>query len=268
MKKILIIIIFSFSILLISCKKENTENKVSELDTYIQNNNIDIEDIEPYFKYSKFVYYDFFKLEQLRNENNYSYLETINYFYNQNNVQALLLNTDLVLINKNFKINNDYYPELINIDDYPIKVTKYQMQVQKHVLISYINMINDLELYDLYIFSGYRSYERQQEIYNNSESKNYVAMAGTSEHQSGLVLDVSTLSHGLTSSFQYSEEYKTLVKKCMNYGFIIRYPLNKESITGYYFEPWHLRYVGEVSAKYIMKNNLTLEEYLFKNFEL
>lgn len=268
MKKIFIIIITSFSILLVSCKKENTENEISELDAYIQNNNINIEDIEPYLQYSKFVYYDFFKLEEFKNKNNYSYLEAINYFYNQNNNKALLLNTDLVLINKKYNINNNYFPELINIDDYPIKVTKYQMQIQKHVLINYINMINDLELYDLYIFSGYRSFERQQEIYNNSNSKNYVAEAGTSEHQSGLVLDVSTLSHGLTSSFQYSNEYKILVKECMNYGFIIRYPLNKESITGYYFEPWHLRYVGEVSAKYIMNNNLTLEEYLFKNFEL
>ena len=93
-------------------------------------------------------------------------------------------------------------------------------------------------------------------------------MEGTSEHQSGLVLDVSTLTDGLTSSFQYSYEYQLLSKYCMNYGFIIRYPENKEHITGYYFEPWHLRYVGIVSAKQIMSSSLTLEQYLFKNFEL
>lgn len=251
--------------MLISCKKES---KLSELDTYIINNKISIENIEPYFSYSKFVFYDYFALEKLRIDNNYSYLETINYFYNKNNSAALLNNTDLILINKQYKVDNNYLPELINIDDYPIKVTKHQMQIRKYVLLNYINMINDLELYNLYIYSGYRSFKRQQEIYNNATSKYYVAEAGSSEHQSGLVLDVSTLSHGLTSSFQYSEEYKILKKECMNYGFIIRYPENKEKITGYYFEPWHLRYVGEVSAKYIINNNLTLEEYLFKNFEL
>ena len=122
--------------------------------------------------------------------------------------------------------------------------------------------------HNFYKQNKYISYERQIEIYNNSSDKNYVAKEGASEHQSGLVLDVSTLTHGLTSSFQYSYEYQMLSKYCMNYGFIIRYPENKESITGYYFEPWHLRFVGEVSAKEIMNNDLTLEEYLFKNFEL
>ena len=181
---------------------------------------------------------------------------------------SLLINTDLILINKQFMINNDFKPDLINIDEYPVKVTKYNIQIQKHVLLNYLNMINDLELYNLYIYSGYRSFDRQQEIYNNSNDKNYVAKPGASEHQSGLVLDISTLNDGLTSSFKYSEEYKLISKYCMNYGFIIRYPENKESITGYYFEPWHLRYVGKASATYIMNNNLSLEEYLFKNMEL
>ena len=250
----------------IACSKLN-EN-ISELDTFIINNNIDYNDIEPYFEYKKFVYYDYFDLEELRISNNYSYLETINYFYNKDKSCALLPNTDLVLINKQFLVNSSYDVNLINIDDYYLKVTKFGMQIQKQVLLNYINMINDLELYNLYIYSAYRSYERQIEIYNNASDKNYVAKEGASEHQSGLVLDVSTLTHGLTSSFQYSYEYQMLSKYCMNYGFIIRYPENKESITGYYFEPWHLRFVGEVSAKEIMNNDLTLEEYLFKNFEL
>ena len=129
-------------------------------------------------------------------------------------------------------------------------------------------MINDLELYNLYIYSGFRSYDRQEEIYNNAIDKNYVAKQGHSEHQTGLVLDVSTITHGLTDNFQYSMEYQLLKEKCMNYGFIIRYPENKENITGYYFEPWHLRYVGKSAAVYITTNCLTLEEYLFKNIEL
>lgn len=264
MKKIFIFLLLVLCTLLLSCNKQ----EISPLDTYLFNNKLTIQDIEPYLNYEKFNYYDFFDLENLRTSNNYTYLETINYFYNKHNTKALLINTDLILINKQFIINKDYIPELINIDNYPVKVTKYNMEIQKHVLLNYLNMINDLQLYNLYIYSAYRSYERQVEIYNNSQNKNYVAKPGTSEHQSGLVLDVSTLTHGLTSSFQYSMEYQMLSKYCMNYGFIIRYPENKESITGYYFEPWHLRYVGKTSAIYIMNHQLTLEEYLFKNFEL
>ena len=129
-------------------------------------------------------------------------------------------------------------------------------------------MIDDLQLYNLYIYSGYRSYERQQEIYSSSQNTNYVARAGHSEHQTGLVLDVSTITHGLTDNFQYSMEYQVLKDNCMNYGFIIRYPEYKENITGYYFEPWHLRYVGKPTSTYIYQNNITLEEYIFKNIEL
>lgn len=264
MKKLLSFILILLTSFLISCKKE----KISELDAYLLNNNLNIEDIEPYLNYNKFNFYDFFDLENLRTSNNYTYLETINYFYCTHNTQALMTNTDLILINKQFLIHKEYYPSLIEIDDYPVKIIKYNMQIQKHVLLNYLNMINDLELFDLYIYSAYRSYDRQEEIYNNSQNKNYVAKPGSSEHQSGLVLDVSTLTHGLTSSFQYSMEYQLLSKYCMNYGFIIRYPENKENITGYYFEPWHLRYVGKTSATYIMNHQLTLEEYLFKNFEL
>ena len=264
MKKTLIILLF-LSFFLLSCKKEQ---KLSDLDNFLLLNNINYDKLEPYFEYSKFNYYDFLELEQLRKNNNFSYLETVNYYYNKNKTTALLTNSDLVLINKQYKVDSSYNVDLVNIDDYKLKVTKYGIKIQKHVLLNYINMINDLELHNLYIYSGYRSYERQAEIYKNANDKNYVAMEGTSEHQSGLVLDVSTLTDGLTSSFQYSYEYQLLSKYCMNYGFIIRYPENKEHITGYYFEPWHLRYVGIVSAKQIMSSSLTLEQYLFKNFEL
>ena len=266
MKKYLSCFLFILSCLLLACKTK--EKELSELDTYLLNNNISIESMEPYFEYKRFNFYDYLELEDFRIENNYSYLETINYFYIKKNSEALLLNSNLILVNKDFYLGKDYIPNLINIDDYPIKVTKYNIQIQKHVLLNYIEMINDLELFNLYIYSGFRSYDRQKEIYNNAIDKNYVAKQGHSEHQTGLVLDVSTITHGLTNNFQYSMEYQILKEKCMNYGFIIRYPENKENITGYYFEPWHLRYVGKSAAVYITTNSLTLEEYLFKNIEL
>lgn len=268
MKKYISFLLILLCPIFISCNNNTSDNELSELDTFLINHNINIEDIKPYFEYKKFVFYDFFNLEQLRINNNYSYLETVNYYYNRTKNDALLLNTNLVLINKQYMLSKNYTPPLINIDDYPVKVIKYNIKIQKQVLLNYIQMINDLELYDLYIYSGYRSYERQIEIYNNSKNKSYVAKPGQSEHQSGLVLDVSIITHGLTSNFMYSREYYLLNKYCMNYGFIIRYPENKENITGYSFEPWHLRFVGRESSIYIMNNSLTLEEYLFKNFEL
>lgn len=118
--------------------------------------------------------------------------------------------------------------------------------------------------------SAYRSYSRQKEIYNrnvNTKGKkkaNQVsALPGSSEHQTGLTIDVSASSVGcsLEESFGDTNEGKWLAKNCYKYGFIIRYPKGKEAITGYSYEPWHIRYVGKNLAKRLYKKKLTLEEY-------
>lgn len=81
---------------------------------------------------------------------------------------------------------------------------------------------------------------------------------GQSEHQTGLAFDInSTNDH-----FKDTNEGKWLNKKCYEHGFIIRYPQNKEYITGYIFEPWHIRYVGKKVALEIKSNGMCLEEYL------
>lgn len=122
----------------------------------------------------------------------------------------------------------------------------------------------------LYGVSGYRSYSRQKEIYNNnieqrgSSATNKVSAApGHSEHQTGLAIDISNASLGCTLSEEFgnSKEGKWVAKHCAEYGYIIRYPKNKEKITGYSYEPWHIRYVGKKTAKYISKNNITFEEF-------
>jgi hypothetical protein len=88
-------------------------------------------------------------------------------------------------------------------------------------------------------------------------------MPGSSEHQTGLSIDVSSDSVGcaLEESFGATADGKWLAKNCHKYGFIIRYPKNKTKITGYSYEPWHIRYVGRKLATYLYKNDLTLEEY-------
>ena len=112
----------------------------------------------------------------------------------------------------------------------------------------------------LYGISGYRSYERQKKLFTGSP---YVAAPGTSEHQSGLALDVScpAVSLELTEAFSVTPEGCWLTENASLYGFILRYPKGKESITGVPFEPWHIRYVTKSLASYLHMTGLTLEEY-------
>ncbi len=118
---------------------------------------------------------------------------------------------------------------------------------------------------NLYISSGFRSYEYQSQIYNNyvardgqAEADTYSARPGHSEHQTGLALDLNTID----MSFENTDEYEWLRDNAHKYGFIIRYPEGKEDITGYQYEPWHLRYLGEEIAQDVYESGLCLEEYL------
>lgn len=112
----------------------------------------------------------------------------------------------------------------------------------------------------LFGISGYRSYSRQKELYTGAP---YVAPPGTSEHQSGLALDVSCPSLGLKleEAFDTTSEGIWLHRNASLYGFIIRYPRNKEHITQIPYEPWHIRYVTKPVASYLSLTGLTLEEY-------
>jgi zinc D-Ala-D-Ala carboxypeptidase len=123
---------------------------------------------------------------------------------------------------------------------------------------------------ELYGVSGYRSRATQVGIYNGNvqiqgqEAADKVsARPGYSEHQTGLAIDVSSKSAklGLEEVFGATKEGRWLAEHAHEAGFIIRYPKGKESITGYSYEPWHIRYVGEDMAKEIYTNKWTLEEY-------
>ncbi|MGJ7921677.1 M15 family metallopeptidase [Neobacillus sp. LXY-4] len=118
--------------------------------------------------------------------------------------------------------------------------------------------------------SGYRSFERQVALFDAEVSRvgrdlavQAVAVPGNSEHQTGLAMDISSESANLNLSeqFESTEEGKWLAANAHRFGFILRYPKGKEAITGYQYEPWHFRYVGEKAAKLIFKKNMTLEEY-------
>lgn len=117
---------------------------------------------------------------------------------------------------------------------------------------------------NIYISSGFRSYASQKSIYNRYVGRDgraladtYSARPGHSEHQTGLAVDLNTI----TQSFGRTKEGRWVAEHCHEYGFIIRYPEGKSHITGYCFEPWHLRYVGIDAATEIARSGLCLEEY-------
>lgn len=120
--------------------------------------------------------------------------------------------------------------------------------------------------------SGFRSYERQAELYRQAWLRSpagvvtYSARPGESGHQTGLAIDVSSpsVNYELETAFADTKEGQWLKKNAPDFGFIIRYPKGKESITGYPYEPWHIRYVGKGIAKEITDRGLTLEEYIEK----
>ena len=118
---------------------------------------------------------------------------------------------------------------------------------------------------DIYLSSGFRSYETQARIYGSyvdsygqESADTFSARPGYSEHQTGLAIDVNTID----DSFAGTPEAEWLANHAHEYGFIIRYPKGKESITGYKYEPWHIRYLGVEKATEVYNSGLTLEEFL------
>lgn len=116
----------------------------------------------------------------------------------------------------------------------------------------------------LYIISDFRSYQTQNYTYNSfvydrgvEQADRCSARPGHSEHQTGLAIDVNTTS----DYFDGTPEAIWLARNCVRYGFIIRYPKGKEAVTGYKYEPWHIRYLGAQKAAEIANSGLTIEEY-------
>lgn len=118
---------------------------------------------------------------------------------------------------------------------------------------------------NIYISSGYRSYDYQAGLYQRyvdkdgkAEADRYSARPGHSEHQTGLAFDLNSIDN----SFADTKEGKWVTRNCYKYGFIIRYPADKEDVTGYMWEPWHIRYLGKDTAQSVYDSGLCLEEYL------
>lgn len=168
---------------------------------------------------------------------------------------------DVIIANKTYSLPSNYVPSnLVTINGY-IRVVDY-------VRDAFNELKSDATSLGLNIYasSGYRSYSDQNYIYNNYVSMDgkdnadtYSARAGYSEHQTGLAIDLNTVD----SSFDGTNESNWVKDNCYKYGFVIRYPKGKDNITGYMYEPWHIRYVGKDLAKKLYNNGdwITFEEY-------
>lgn len=179
-----------------------------------------------------------------------------------------------VLVNRDYLLPEEYVPADLVVPNVTFSFYgTYEKSYMREIAATALEKLFEkaqVKGYTLKGVSAYRSYQRQKQIYDRNVStrgkKNankVSAEPGSSEHQTGLTIDVSCSRIGcaLEESFGETEEGIWLAKNCHKYGFIIRYPKGKSDITGYSYEPWHIRYVGKNLAKYLYKKDLTLEEY-------
>lgn len=162
-----------------------------------------------------------------------------------------------MLVNKYHKLNQDYTPDnLVSIKNW---YAYGNQSINQEVYTSYISMFNAAKKEDLTIIinDAYRTYEEQEKLEQKNGDK--AAKAGYSEHNTGLAINVTT--NYSYDNFEDTDEYKWLVTHAHEYGFILRYPKDLEYLTGYEFEPGHLRYLGVDLATKVYESNLTFDEY-------
>ncbi|MFT9600081.1 D-alanyl-D-alanine carboxypeptidase family protein [Mesobacillus sp.] len=182
------------------------------------------------------------------------------------------------LVNKIFGLPENYIPADLVRPNVPFSFGDAKLEkslMRKEAANALVEMFAGAKSdgIELAAVSGYRSYGRQETLFNAEVNKvgeekalQAVARPGSSEHQTGLTMDISskTNNFNLNEQLGSTKEGVWLAHNAHKYGFILRYPRGKEDITGYMYEPWHFRYVGIRAAIEIYENDWTLEEYFEK----
>lgn len=174
----------------------------------------------------------------------------------------------LILVNNEHSVPYGYVPELMELSN--------GIRIDKRIYPDLQKMFDDARNAGIYpvVSEGYRTRDEQKKMMSDKVksltaeghskreaeklAREWVAVAGKSEHEIGLALDINADQSYSTDS----EVYDWLAENAYTYGFILRYPPEKEYITGIDYEPWHYRYVGTETALEIHERNITLEEYL------
>lgn len=215
-------------------------------------------------------------LAELEKDPLYPYIDKQNKLTEKNGIKYIENEENmLVLANKDFSLQPTYTPpDLVrpnvtfSFGEQQVEKAQLRKDAAKGLEEMFASANKDGK--KLFAVSGYRSYKRQQEVFQaevnakgDQKAREAVAYPGTSEHQTGLAMDISSesQSYELTEAFGNTPEGKWLQENAHNYGFILRYMKGREDITKYQYESWHYRYVGKDAATIIYKNNWTLEEF-------
>jgi D-alanyl-D-alanine carboxypeptidase len=178
------------------------------------------------------------------------------------------------IVNKGRALSADYIPTDLVVPSVPLRLaaTDPEMQISAVAAPALVQMFDDAAKQNIHLMvsSAYRSYVLQKTVYGKTVSTqgqegadSSSAKPGHSEHQTGLAVDVEPASRKCEVELCFADtpEGKWLAKNSYNYGFIIRYQKDQEKLTGYEYEPWHVRYVGVELAQQIHRSNQTLEQF-------
>lgn len=172
-------------------------------------------------------------------------------------------NSLTVCVNRKSQLSSDFVPPNLVLPNVKMAVSADRLYMRQEAATALEELFKAAENdgINLYAVSGYRSYSYQSSIYNPYSG--YSAPPGASEHQLGLAMDVTAAQYGgnLVTEFGYTSEGKWLAENAHKYGFVVRYLEGKEDLTGYYYEPWHIRYLGVELATELKEKSITLEEY-------
>ncbi|WP_027088502.1 M15 family metallopeptidase [Thomasclavelia saccharogumia] len=184
------------------------------------------------------------------------------------------------LVNKYYRLDNNFSPsDLVYINDGYTSTNDPAYKYRKHQMSSVVyndfvalrNKCRERGI-SFYVVSGYRSTLAQEKSYNHmvntfsvDEADKTCSRPGHSEHTLGLACDVALDNYSFETIVNHPD-YQWFAEIISDYGFIIRYPEGKDSLTGYSYEPWHLRYLGKDLAKKVTKSKLTYDEYYARNF--
>ncbi|MGM7684726.1 M15 family metallopeptidase [Cytobacillus sp. Hm23] len=205
-------------------------------------------------------------------------LEQFNNVIEEQNGLKVIMNPENILsiVNKEQSLPSDYIPDDLVVPNVAFSfgdqiLEKSYLRSEAALALEEMFKQASLENITLYAVSGYRSFERQNELftaevakYGKEKASQAVAVPGHSEHQTGLTMDISSQSVNflLTTDFADTIEGQWVENNAHLFGFIVRYPKDQVDITGYQYEPWHIRYVGKDVAKVLYDNNIILDSIL------
>lgn len=193
----------------------------------------------------------------------------LDYEYYTNTKPTDLTKGNLILVNKYNYLNSTFEPvdKVMLVANVESTWSNGYLANDAYVALKRLFKDSAALGYNIMDTSPYRSYSRQESIYNRyvdiygvKATDEMSARPGFSEHQTGLATDVIEIG-GSMDDFGYSDEFEWMKNNAHKYGFILRYPKDKEHLTGYIYEPWHYRYVGVDVATYIYENDIVFEEY-------